>query len=336
MSSPPDPRAGHHEIEVDTDVSSSSDYDSEGGDLQSLTSSIYNYIYENGRTYHSYRSGTYVLPNDEREQDRLDMLHHVFRLALHGNLCHTQLAKPQKILDVGTGTGIWAIDMADEFPAAEVIGVDLSPIQPSWVPPNVKFMIDDSNSEWDFPPGSFDFIHVRGLSGCIDHWPAFLRQCYRHLKPGGRIEISDFISRFHCDDDSFPKDCFLRQWEAEFFRLADVQGRLWDTVPRMRGFLESAEFKNVEYASPIIPIGTWPRDPRLKEMGRYIRYQLVDTAAESYTMALFTRFGNWSSEEVQVLLAHLRRELLSNAMHVYTYFSIFTAQKPQRPTIESS
>lgn len=48
------------------------------------------------------------------------------------------------------------------------------------VPPNVSFVIDDANSEWSFPVESFDFIHVRGLSGCIDHWPAFLRQCYRY------------------------------------------------------------------------------------------------------------------------------------------------------------
>jgi len=39
-------------------------------------------------------------------------------------------------MDVGTGTGIWAIDMADRFPNAQVKGIDLSPIQPNWVPPN--------------------------------------------------------------------------------------------------------------------------------------------------------------------------------------------------------
>lgn len=93
-----------------------------------------------------------ILPNDEKEQDRLDLLHHVFRLCLDGGLCRTKLESPQKILDVGTGTGIWAIEsghrsfavlirgsldltpdtVADEFPSAEVIGVDLSPIQPGW------------------------------------------------------------------------------------------------------------------------------------------------------------------------------------------------------------
>lgn len=91
----------------------------------------------------------------------------------------------------------------------------------------------------------------------------------------------------------------------------------------MRGFLERESFQDIDYISPIIPIGSWPKDQRLKEMGRYIRYQLVDTAAESYTMALFTRYGDWSPEEVQVLLAHLRRELLSNTMHIYTFLYAF-------------
>ena len=39
---------------------------------------------------------------------------------------------PQHILDCGTGTGIWALDIGEVFPSAEVIGVDLSPIQPEW------------------------------------------------------------------------------------------------------------------------------------------------------------------------------------------------------------
>lgn len=43
-------------------------------------------------------------------------MHHVFRLCLDGNLCRTKLEHPQRILDIGTGTGIWAVDSASSSP----------------------------------------------------------------------------------------------------------------------------------------------------------------------------------------------------------------------------
>ena len=51
---------------------------------------------------------------------------------------------PKKVLDIATGTGIWAVEMGDEFPEAKIIGTDLSPIQPQYVPLNVRFFIEDS------------------------------------------------------------------------------------------------------------------------------------------------------------------------------------------------
>ena len=62
------------------------------------------------------------------------------------------------MLDVGTGTGIWAIDFGDEHPSAEVLGTDLSPTQPTWVPPNVRFEIDDATKPWTWDAGAFDFV----------------------------------------------------------------------------------------------------------------------------------------------------------------------------------
>lgn len=68
---------------------------------------------------------------------------------------------PQRVLDVGMGTGIWAINFAGRYPGAEVIGADISLIQPSWVPPNIKFVIDDCLLQWTWPDDHFDFIHIR-------------------------------------------------------------------------------------------------------------------------------------------------------------------------------
>ena len=77
-------------------------------------SSVRHYKYENGRRYHAFgEEGAYALPNDENEQDRLDLYHHIWSMLLGGELYTAPLEKPQAILDIGTGTGIWAIDIAE-------------------------------------------------------------------------------------------------------------------------------------------------------------------------------------------------------------------------------
>lgn len=90
---------------------------------------------EFGRTYHKFRGGEndYWGPNDEQQNDQLDLGHHMFLLLLKNRL-HLAPIDPDEcryVLDLGTGTGIWAIDFADAHRSAEVTGVDLSPIQPS-------------------------------------------------------------------------------------------------------------------------------------------------------------------------------------------------------------
>jgi methylase of polypeptide subunit release factors len=89
--------------------------------MTSLRSSILDYKYENGRRYHAFRAGQYLLPNDETEQERLDITHHVFRLTLDGNLCMTKLKDPQSILDIGTGTGMWVSAQIKGRPRGEEV-----------------------------------------------------------------------------------------------------------------------------------------------------------------------------------------------------------------------
>lgn len=127
------------------------------------------------------------------------------------------LKEPQRILDVGTGTGIWAVEMADEFPAAIVHGTDISPIQPEWVPPNCQFYIDDVESVWVFKQ-PFDYIHGRALGGVISDWKKFQAEAFKHLKPGGWLEMQDFEGFVFSDDGTLSDDSWIVQWTSEMDR----------------------------------------------------------------------------------------------------------------------
>ena len=65
------------------------------------------------------------MPTDEVEQERLDIHHEIMLLIANGEIYKAPVRNPQKVLDLGTGTGIWAIDYATDHPEAEVIGLDL-------------------------------------------------------------------------------------------------------------------------------------------------------------------------------------------------------------------
>ncbi|KAH6853602.1 hypothetical protein B0I37DRAFT_349035 [Chaetomium sp. MPI-CAGE-AT-0009] len=126
---------------------------------------------ENGRWYGTFKKGKYMFPIDERKADldvkteleRLDVFHKVFlvarRDASHSAPLHNQ--ENPRVLDLGCGTGIWGIDMAD-------------------IPANMRFLQKDIEDRWqDLEPGSWDLIHMRALNGSISNWPRVYAEIYR-------------------------------------------------------------------------------------------------------------------------------------------------------------
>ena len=126
-----------------------------------------------------------------------------------------------RVLDVGTGTGIWAIDFADEHPATEVLGIDLSPIQPSFIPPNLTFQVDDLESEWTFGK-KFDLIYSRMMIGSFVNVPKFVERSFEGLSPGGYLEMADICFPIKLNEGSFPKDSAINKWYVSISPLLKV------------------------------------------------------------------------------------------------------------------
>lgn len=108
-------------------------------------------------------------------------------LLLDHRLQCAPIQSPKNVLDIATGTGIWAIQFAKQHPESNVIGTDLSLIQPpaDTLPLNVSFVKEDSEKdEWIFPE-PFDYIFLRLVYTCFDDYRALIQKCYDHMVPGG-------------------------------------------------------------------------------------------------------------------------------------------------------
>ncbi|EXJ92693.1 hypothetical protein A1O3_01245 [Capronia epimyces CBS 606.96] len=320
---------GSH-IAPDTDIDSN---DSAYGDdaiteTTSISSWIRDYRIENGRTYHSFKDGKYWGSNDEEANEHLDIGHNLYMKTLNGRLFLAPIhPTPSQILDLGTGTGAWAIDMADMHPSALVIGTDLSPIQPTWVPPNVRFEIDDMEAEWTFAENQFDFIHIRGLHGSITDWPVLYAQCMRCLKPGGYIEQAEYSAQFTSDDDSLPRDGGIAAWNKVGPECHRVLNRELQVLESMGQHMIDAGFEEVVQHPFKWPVGPWPRDPTLKDLGHWARAH-VETGLENWTLRLLTSVLGWTADEVSILCANVRAEIRSSRVHAVHRMNIAYGRKP--------
>lgn len=333
MSQPPPaaPQTGPA-LSVDDHSESDSAYGDSllGSETTSLASSVLDYKYENGRRYHAFQEGAYVLPNDEQEQDRLDMLHHIYRLILGGALYKapitTNTATPQRVLDLGCGTGIWCMELADELPETVVQGVDLSPIQPVFVPPNCQFYVDDLEAPWTYEE-KFDYIHGRAMAAVIADWPALFRQIFDNLNPGGYVEFQEYHCEVYSDDDTLQRATNLTDWVETMSEMAEKFGKPLKIGTRLRGWMEDAGFEDIHDQVYRISIGRWAKGAKLKEIGTWYRAQFVE-AIEPFSIGLFTRVLGKSLEETQAIIAGVRQDLMNTKLHLYVNFHFCYGRKP--------
>ncbi|KAJ6785848.1 hypothetical protein PWT90_08723 [Aphanocladium album] len=217
----------------------------------------------------------YVLPNDEQENDRL----------------------------------------ADANPDAEVIGVDLSPIQPNFVPPNVSFEIDDLEKEWTWNK-KFDFILARMMLGCFEDFPRIIQVAYDNLEPGGYIELQDMALPTQSDDGTLPSDSYLAQWCKACMDAGQNLQRPIFPVVEYKNYLVAAGFEDVVEVQRKWPINNWPRQRKFKELG-ILAYANIAGGLEGLSLAHFTRGLGWTAEETLLFCAQTRIDLKNTAIHAY-------------------
>jgi SAM-dependent methyltransferase len=210
------------------------------------------------RTYHNFPGSKYILPADEEERERLRFQHQLIRAYDEGKLLFVPYV-PQEgdtILDIGTGTGVWLLELIQTFlpnVSLSLTGIDISDrLFPSTISsptlstlstthPGIACTFTQQSilslpSQWR---STFTLIHQRLLLAAFraSEWPLAIRAIYDALKPGGYVQLTEVLGL-----EGGEKTKRVQLMKEELF---DRVGLLHDCVKRIPGMLREVGFEPI-------------------------------------------------------------------------------------------
>ncbi|KAH9843187.1 S-adenosyl-L-methionine-dependent methyltransferase [Rhodofomes roseus] len=302
-----------------------------------------------GRILNS-QNDTYFLPADHEEHRRLDVQHHQYTLILGRLYPAPELVwralrpRPDRrptILDVGTGSGSWAVDMAREFPHCDVVGIDLAPPRiDGKQPSNCRFEIDDANLGFLHYIDSFDVVHARAISAGIRDFPGLLRELAGTLRPGGVLLLADGEQQLYDEnqrpmaftDPDAPGTSWLHKVFFATYNAMKNRGGNIDSPSMSPTWLRAIDcLTDVCWHKEFIPMGPWRYDDErervLSELCRENCMRYISTLAP-----LLLSEG-YLPESVDQMCREATAELSELRTHIYTRWNFAWAMK--RPPIGS-
>ena len=198
---------------------------------------------------------SYLLPKDDIETNRLDFQHHALQRVLGAN--YKAPIDPdflRSILDVGTGTGQWVMDLAREYPHSRVVGIDIeAPPAKETTPLNCVFYEGDILKGLPFPNFTFDYVHQRLLVDAIPaiKWPFVISELVRVTRPGGWVELLESGDVYH---RMGPAQKHLKKiWDAGIAQA----GFDLSLMPLLNTMLIDAKLGGVKLEIIEVPLGKW-------------------------------------------------------------------------------
>jgi SAM-dependent methyltransferase len=213
-----------------------------------------------------------------------DLQHTIFQVLRGKNYCGPveevltlNSGYEKAILDLGCGTGLWAREMAAEFPHCEIVGVDLVPIQAQPLPPNCRIELDDITLGLEHFYGAFDMVHARLLSSGIQDFPRLIDDISRVLRPGGLLLLADIpfqifdssrnlISPFEPD---VSRRCWLGLFAHSFCTAIAAKGGDATSAHKFEMWVREVNvFEDLRREDIWMPIGKWYMNPANEEQTR--------------------------------------------------------------------
>lgn len=274
------------------------------------------------------------------EFDRLEDQAIAYNELMSQKIVHAPLHEPQKILEVGCGTGNVCRQLAQQYPEATVLGVDITPVPPfANTPPNISYIKGDikqvASSDPRLISGDLDYIYERLLISGMTSWPSHIRKMAALLRSGGYLEMHEAACRWykcssasplvpHDDDHEISADW---PWWATVLRGAEQLGLDFDIGCNAQRYMRDAGLVDVVVKRYVVPLGTWLAGERPEtrslgaQQGESLREVFMDHVLPGVTRGL-----GIAAEDMRRMREESRR-CLENGEGKYWYFYVTVGRK---------
>jgi len=210
------------------------------------------------------------------EVSRLRDMHDGFGRYMKGLLSYAPLENPSRILELGSGTGAWAIEAATTFPSARVIAADMSPLPESLkLPPNLSFKQSNFLETLPFEPGSFDVVHMRWVLVHLPNPHSVIQQMIPLLSPGGWLLLEE--ANHTLQDENRPIGPGVKALYKAYHQHMTKQGVEPQIGGQIKDILKSSgSFREVnEHIMHCYMNPQSTDNPDLKDLGEVIRHAAI-------------------------------------------------------------
>lgn len=149
-----------------------------------------------------------------------------------------------------------------------------------------------------------------------------------NLEPGGWLELQDYGLPVRSADGTH-EGTSVQRWGELLCEAARVFGRPMgsDVSDCYVQMMLDAGFTEVTQRMFMWPSNPWPKDPYMKELGRWNQVNVVE-GLEGFCLALLTRGLGWKKEEVDVLVAKVASDLRNRKIHAYFPMPVTYGRRP--------
>jgi hypothetical protein len=131
------------------------------------------------------------------------------------------------------------------------------------------------------------------------------------------MEISDFVRPAVAVDDTYGPHSPFWEWNATQVVAARSKGQPFVTSDQMARWMTAAGFEDVVVKSYLVPTNAWPKDRKMKTLGRYMMMNLLE-GIEAFTLRLWTQQLGWSTERIRLFLTEVRKDIMNRNVHSAT------------------